>query len=79
MDDISIAIIRKSDSEEIRITVKEFKGNRFVDVRVFTDYTTGERGPTKRGITAGPSRLPELIAALQQAQARIEELAVEAA
>ncbi len=78
MDDILIATIPKGD-DEIRVTVKEYQGHIFTDVRLFIDYTTGERGPTKRGITVGPSRLPKLIAALQEAQVKIEELAVEAA
>ena len=76
MEDQSIATIEKSKIEELRIAVKEYRGRRYVDIRTFCDPYADEghgRVPTKKGITCPLSKLPELIAALQEAQAQVKK------
>ena len=67
----SISGIRKNAAEEIRVELAEFNGHQLVNFRVWTDPRDGgaERIPTKAGIACRVALLPELIAALQQAEA----------
>jgi len=46
--------IKKNNTEIIRIKQSEFKGNKFVDCRVFYEKD-GEYLPTKKGIAFSPS------------------------
>jgi hypothetical protein len=71
---IVIAEIAKGDAQ-VRIALDEFKGNRTVDVRVFEQFTAAKAYmPTKRGVTLGLAKLPELVRALQDAEAKAREL-----
>ena len=80
MDDIPIAVIKKNQTDELHIAIKEFKGRVYIDVRTFIEYsTTGQMGPTKKGITIGPRKLRELIEALERAEVEVQKLAQEAA
>ena len=65
------AVLRKNMTEEIRIELSEFRGHDLINIRVWTDPRDGgaERIPTKAGIACRIALLPELIAALQQAEA----------
>ncbi len=46
-----LATIDKKNSEQIRITAKQFKGRRALDVRVYTSVHPGEeKWPTGQGI-----------------------------
>src|SRR5712675_2361871 len=66
----SISVIRKNAAEEIRIELSEFRGHDLINIRVWTDPRDGaERIPTKAGIACRIALLPELITALQQAEA----------
>ena len=47
--------IKKNSQEIIRIENKEYKGNKFLDCRVyFLDKETQEYRPTKKGISLVP-------------------------
>jgi len=65
------SVLRKNMAEEIRIGLSEFNGHDLVNIRVWADPRNGgaERIPTKAGIACRIALLPELIAALQQAEA----------
>ncbi len=66
-----IASIEKNRLEEIRIALKEYKGHHYADIRTYCDPYTDEgqgRVPTKKGVALALTKLPELIAALQQAE-----------
>ena len=67
---IPIATIQKNGREEIRVALAEFKGNKFVDVRVYAEFAGAShaRTPTKQGVTIAFDRLPEFVKALTQAQ-----------
>ena len=69
------AVLRKNMAEEIRIELSEFNGHQLVNFRVWTDPRDGgaERIPTKAGIACRVALLPELITALQQAEAEARE------
>ncbi len=70
-----IAAIEKNNTEELRVTLNEFKGRRYLDIRTYIDPYADEgqgRVPTKKGVTCPLAKLPELITALQDAQAQVE-------
>ena len=69
--DTPIAVIPKNKAEELRISLKEYKGHPFVDVRTFVEpYADSGQGRvlTRKGVTLGLGRLHELIAALRRAE-----------
>ena len=68
----ALATIRKNALEEIRVGLSEFNGHDLLNVRIWTDQRNGgsERIPTKAGIACRVALLPEIIEALQQAEAQ---------
>ncbi|MES2343644.1 MAG: PC4/YdbC family ssDNA-binding protein [Pseudomonadota bacterium] len=74
---VPIGTIEKNTREDIRVTLTEFKGTRFADVRVYAGFlSTAEdvRGPTKAGVAISFERLPEFVRTLQAAEAKAREL-----
>lgn len=70
MSDTIISTIPKNAAEELRVTLTEFNGHNLCDLRLYAAYrTTGEIGPTKKGITVSVALLPAIIAGLQEAEA----------
>ena len=62
---ISMKEIKKNSQEIIRIESKEYKGNKFLDCRVyFLDKETQEYRPTKKGISFNHGVAKEVIEAL---------------
>lgn len=56
----------------LRVSVEQKSGSNSIDLRVFTRFTMAKVFmPTKHAITVAAELLPELIAALQVAQAAI--------
>ena len=68
----ALATIRKNALEEIRVELSEFNGHDLLNIRIWTDPRNGgsERIPTKAGIACRVALLPEIIEALQQAEAQ---------
>ena len=54
-----IASIEKNPDEEIRISLREYRGHSFVDIRTYWRPADGEPGPTKKGVTFNPEFYPE--------------------
>jgi hypothetical protein len=70
-----LASIARSATEEIQIAINEYKGKKYLDLRVY--YTTDDGlnwNPTKKGVTFSPDKLGELKDAVNAA---IEEFGVE--
>lgn len=64
-----IATIEKSRSRDVRVRFVEYQDRPYLDVRVFAVVdATGDRVPTRKGVALAVRKLPELIAALQQAE-----------
>ncbi|MDR7040511.1 hypothetical protein J2X36_005294 [Methylobacterium sp. BE186] len=66
----TIAIVRKNNMEEVRVSVTVQQGYALVDMRIFaaSARSQGEPCPTPRGICLTRAKLPELIRALQAAE-----------
>ena len=66
-----VKTIPKNAREEIRVSLTEYKGHDLCDMRVYCEpYAGDERVATKKGISLSLAKLPELIAALQEARSR---------
>lgn len=57
-------VVLSSVWSDTRVTRSTFKGVDRIDIRTFMDIS-GERRPTKKGVSIPLDRLPYLIAALQ--------------
>lgn len=72
-----LATIERSDTEQLQISVSEYKGKSYLNMRIY--YTTDEGAtwlPTKKGVTFSPEQLDLLTEAIEAA--REEFMAVEA-
>ena len=71
-----IAALQKNSFQEIRVELNEFRGYDLINLRVWAEPRDGgsERIPTKAGIACKVALLPELIAALQKAEAEARRL-----
>jgi len=51
----------KNSSEEVRVSLTEYKGHKLIDLRIYYEADeSGERRPTKKGITIDVGLYPEL-------------------
>ncbi|MCK5708376.1 MAG: transcriptional coactivator p15/PC4 family protein [Candidatus Aureabacteria bacterium] len=60
MADKILKEIPKNKSETIVISEKEFRGNQYIDLRVFYKDDNEELKPTKKGIMIKKDLLPEI-------------------
>lgn len=63
-----LTTIPRSATEEVQIAINEYRGKKYLDLRVY--YTTDDGmnwSPTKKGVTFSPDRLGDLKAAIEQA------------
>ena len=74
MSDNVIGEIQKNQREKIIASVNEFKGNTFVDLRVYyEDETAGEYKPTKKGIAINPKILPQVVELIIQGGEQLQD------
>ena len=69
-----LATIPRTATEEIHIQINEYKGKKYLDLRVY--YTTDDGlnwNPTKKGVTFAPDKLEELKQAIEDAQKEFGE------
>jgi transcriptional coactivator p15 (PC4) len=64
-----IATIPKNSREWVRVALDEYRGVNLIDIRVLVELNpeTGLPIPTKKGVSLKVEKLPELIAALNDA------------
>ena len=68
-----LASIPRTATEEIHIQINEYKGKKYLDLRVY--YTTDDGinwNPTKKGVTFPPDKLDEVKQAIELAQKEFE-------
>ena len=66
-----ITTIEKNADEEIRVSLREYKGHPFIDIRVYWKPPEGEPGPTKKGVTLNPELFPGLKKAMGALEAAL--------
>ena len=72
--DKTISSFPKNKFQEIRVGIREFKGNDLVDVRIWTQ-TQGavEMVATAKGVAINVALLPQLMKALQDVEKILKE------
>ena len=72
--DKTVAVFQKNKFQEIRVGIREFKGNDLIDIRTWT-MTQGadEMVPTAKGVTMKIGLLPELRKSLEEAEKILRE------
>jgi hypothetical protein len=73
MSEKVIAEIPKNARETICFRLGEFRGHKFIDMRVFVKEDGKDPAPTKKGLAVSPSLWPQFRAALAQAEAALIE------
>lgn len=72
---LTVATIGKNASEEVRVVLDTFKSHNLVDLRVFAAFSAAAvKMPTKKGLSCRVEMIPDLIAALQEAQEQARAL-----
>jgi len=57
----------KNAREQIRVSINEFKGNRYIDIRVFFKDPDGTQYlPSNKGVTLSHIKYPQLLDAILQ-------------
>ena len=57
-------VIEKNSRESFVVSETEYKGNKYVDIRVFYKDTDGTLKPTRKGVSIRRDQLDELVSAL---------------
>jgi hypothetical protein len=68
MTDRIIATITKNAREQVRITLGQFNGRDILNLRVWFQSDGGEWRPSNKGIACKVELLPQLAAALTEAE-----------
>ena len=69
-----LGTIERSETEQLQIAVKEFKGRKYLDMRIFYTTDGGDSWlPTKKGVTCSPEHLEILKQAIEEAQKELAE------
>jgi hypothetical protein len=72
--DKTVSVFKKNKFQEIRVGVREFKGNDLIDIRTWT-MTQGseEMVPTAKGVSINIHLLPELKKSIAEAEKVLKE------
>jgi len=72
--DKTVSVFRKNKFQEIRVGIREFKGNDLVDIRTWTlTQGTEEMVPTAKGVSINIHLLPELKNSLDEVEKVLKE------
>ena len=69
-----LAAIERSDTEQLQISISEYRGKSYLNMRIF--YTTDDGHtwlPTKKGVTFSPDQIDLLEEAIQEAKKEFME------
>ena len=72
--DKTVATFQKNKFQEVRVGIREFKGNDLVDIRTWTmTQGSNEMVPTAKGVTINVLLLKELKKALEDVEKTLKE------
>jgi len=67
--DQTVSVFAKNKFQEVRVGVREFKGNDLVDIRIWTiSQGVDQMVPTAKGVTINVHLLPQLLKSLHDAE-----------
>lgn len=65
----TVCELPKNSREDFRFSLGEFKGHKFIDMRVWAKEEGKDPAPTKKGLAVSPQLWPQFRAALAQVEA----------
>ena len=72
--DKTVAVFQKNKFQEVRVGVREFKGNDLIDIRTWTmTQGSNEMVPTAKGVSINVSLLSQLKGALAEVEKVLKE------
>jgi hypothetical protein len=72
--DKTVAVFQKNKFQEVRIGIREFKGNDLIDIRTWTlTQGTEEMVPTAKGVSININLLQDLKKALDKVEQELKE------
>ena len=73
MSERLIGEVTKNSKEKILISLSEYEGHRYIDLRVhYEEEGTGEYKPTKKGIALSEKVLPQIVSKLQEGYMKLK-------
>jgi hypothetical protein len=63
-----IGEIERGETEVLRISTEEYKGRKYLDLRIYFENNDGEWKPTKKGVTVQPERLDDFLELVKKAK-----------
>jgi hypothetical protein len=73
-EDKVVSSFKRNPTEEVRAGIKEFKGRRYIDLRIYYMDDQGEWKPTRKGISLATDFMPELRAAVDAIEAELKNM-----
>jgi len=68
---MKVGDIERSATERVRVSTEEFKGRKYLDIRIYFENEEGEWKPTKKGVTIQPDKIDALIELVKKAKASL--------
>ena len=69
-----IGEIQKNQKEKIISSTNEYKGHKYIDLRVhYEDETSGDYKPSKKGIAVNPKILSQVVELMIEAAENLQE------
>ena len=65
---MQIGEIGRTETEVVRVSVEEYKGRKYLDVRIYFESDEGEWKPTKKGVTIQPDKIDLFMDLIRQAK-----------
>ncbi len=66
-----IGKLNRNSKERLVLTIKEHKGTKCIDLRVYNVINDGELMPTAEGLLIAPDKIAPLIELLKEAERKI--------
>lgn len=63
---VPVHVFQKSKTEQVRISINEYRGHEYIDIRIFYLSDDDKFLPTKKGVTVKKDLYPELLAGVVQ-------------
>jgi hypothetical protein len=65
---MKVGDIEKTGTEVVRVSTEEFKGRKYLDVRIYFVNDEGEWKPTKKGVTIQPDKVDAFVELITKAK-----------
>jgi hypothetical protein len=62
-----IGDIERGETEVLRVSAEEYKGRKYIDIRIYFENDEGEWKPTKKGVTVQPDKVEDFLELIKKA------------